>query len=76
MNTYTHGLAEYASGLQYERIPADVRERLKLLILDALGCALYGAELIGSTPEEFAAHIKAEIARVGNVVRATGIHIE
>ena len=45
MNTYTRGLAEFASGLQYERIPADVRERLKLLILDALGCALYGAEL-------------------------------
>src|SRR4029077_11218472 len=26
-------------------IPAEVRERLKLLILDSLGCALYGAEL-------------------------------
>jgi 2-methylcitrate dehydratase PrpD len=44
-NAYTRGLAEFASGLQYERIPAGVRERLKLLILDALGCALYGAEL-------------------------------
>src|SRR5258705_9776302 len=38
-------MAEFVAGLQYERIPADVRERLKLLILDALGCALYGAEL-------------------------------
>jgi 2-methylcitrate dehydratase PrpD len=38
-------MAEFVSGLQYEHIPADVRERLKLLILDALGCALYGAEL-------------------------------
>src|SRR5205814_6330320 len=44
-NEYTHGLAQFVSGLQYERIPAEVRERLKLLILDALGCALYGAEL-------------------------------
>jgi 2-methylcitrate dehydratase PrpD len=44
-NTYTRGLAAFASGLQCEQIPADVRERLKLLILDALGCALYGAEL-------------------------------
>jgi 2-methylcitrate dehydratase PrpD len=44
-NAYTRGLAEFASGLQYERIPAEVRERLKLLILDSLGCALYGAEL-------------------------------
>src|SRR2546430_5367193 len=38
-------MAEFVAGLQYERIPVDVRERLKLLILDALGCALYGAEL-------------------------------
>src|SRR3954467_1324851 len=41
----TQGLAELISGLTYEQIPAEVRERLKLLILDALGCALYGAEL-------------------------------
>src|SRR5207244_3651779 len=45
MNTYTRGLAEFAAGLRYETIPPEVRERLKLLILDALGCALYGAEL-------------------------------
>src|SRR6266850_2390687 len=45
MNTYTRGLAEFAAGLRYESIPPEVRERLKLLILDALGCALYGAEL-------------------------------
>jgi 2-methylcitrate dehydratase PrpD len=44
-NAYTRGMAEFVAGLQYERIPAEVRERLKLLILDALGCALYGAEL-------------------------------
>jgi tripartite-type tricarboxylate transporter receptor subunit TctC len=35
-----------------------------------------GAEPIGSTPEEFGAHIKAEIARVGRVVREAGIKIE
>src|SRR5438874_8450007 len=44
-NPQTQGLAEFVSGITYEQIPADVRERLKLLILDALGCALYGAEL-------------------------------
>src|SRR5256714_8661728 len=44
-NPHTYGLAEFISGLQYEAIPAEVRERLKLLILDALGCALYGADL-------------------------------
>src|SRR4051812_35850608 len=41
----TRGVAEFVAGLRYEQIPAAVRERLKLLILDALGCALYGAEL-------------------------------
>src|SRR5437764_520043 len=44
-NAYTRGLADFVSKLGYEQIPAEVRERLKLLILDALGCALYGAEL-------------------------------
>ena len=42
---YTRGMAEFVGGLRYESIPAEVRERLKLLMLDALGCALYGAEL-------------------------------
>jgi 2-methylcitrate dehydratase PrpD len=38
-------MAEFVAGLTYARIPADVIARLKLLILDSLGCALYGAEL-------------------------------
>src|SRR5688572_27335025 len=44
-NPYTRGIAEFVSGLQYESIPEDVRHRLKLLMLDSLGCALYGADL-------------------------------
>ena len=44
-NAHTRGVAQFVAGLRYEQIPAEVRERLKLLILDALGCALYGAEL-------------------------------
>ena len=44
-NRYTRGMAEFVSGLRYESIPPEVRERLKLVMLDALGCALYGAEL-------------------------------
>lgn len=44
-NPYTRGIAAFVSGLEYERIPEDVRSRLKLLILDSLGCALYGARL-------------------------------
>jgi len=44
-NPYTTGVAAFVAGLTYERIPAEVIGRLKLLILDSLGCALYGAEL-------------------------------
>src|SRR5260370_20916486 len=44
-NPYTRRIAEFVSGLRYENIPTEVRERLKLLILDSLGCAIYGAHL-------------------------------
>ncbi len=44
-NSYTRRIAEFVSQLQYEQIPDAVRERLKLLILDSLGCAIYGARL-------------------------------
>jgi aconitate decarboxylase len=42
---YTRGIAEFVSGLRYEKIPQEVRRRIKLLILDALGCGLHGAGL-------------------------------
>jgi len=44
-NVHTRAIAEFVSGLSYEQIPAAVRERIKLLILDSLGCAIYGADL-------------------------------
>src|SRR3954453_3254249 len=44
-NVHTRRIAEFVSGLGYEQIPPDVRERIKLLILDSLGCAIYGADL-------------------------------
>src|SRR2546421_13116412 len=44
-NPYTRGIAEFVSGLRYDAIPREVRERAKLLILDSIGCALYGARL-------------------------------
>lgn len=44
-NAHTRRIAEFVSGLSYDRIPAEVRERIKLLILDSLGCAIYGAAL-------------------------------
>ena len=44
-NPYTRGIAEFVAGLAFDVIPAEVRTRVKLLMLDALGCALYGADL-------------------------------
>jgi aconitate decarboxylase len=44
-NVHTRSIAEFVSGLTYEQIPAEVRERIKLLVLDSLGCAIYGANL-------------------------------
>jgi len=44
-NPYTRGIAEFVSGLVYEAIPPEVLQRIRLLILDSLGCALYGADL-------------------------------
>ncbi len=44
-NPHTRAIATFVSGLKYEDIPAAVVARIKLLILDALGCALYGSDL-------------------------------
>jgi 2-methylcitrate dehydratase PrpD len=44
-NVHTYRIAEFVSQLRYDQIPAAVRERLKLLILDALGCGIFGAQL-------------------------------
>jgi 2-methylcitrate dehydratase PrpD len=44
-NVHTRRIAEFVSGLTYEQIPVEVRARIKLLILDSLGCAIYGANL-------------------------------
>jgi 2-methylcitrate dehydratase PrpD len=47
-NPYTAGVSRFVSGLRYERIPPEVVERIKLLMLDSLGCAIYGSELESS----------------------------
>jgi aconitate decarboxylase len=44
-NIHTRAIADFVSGLTYEQIPPEVAERIKLLILDSLGCAIYGANL-------------------------------
>jgi aconitate decarboxylase len=42
---YTRDVAAFVSTLRFEQIPSEVIERIKLLILDSLGCALYSADL-------------------------------
>ena len=44
-NPYTRGVAQFVAGLAYDDIPEAVRQRIKLLILDSLGCGLYGVDL-------------------------------
>ena len=44
-NPHTRAIAQFVSTLRYEDIPDDVIARIKLLILDSLGCALYGTAL-------------------------------
>ena len=54
--------AEIAKALQ----SAEVKEKL----------AQQGAEPLGSSPEEYAAYIKKELARWAAVVKATGVTLE
>ncbi len=41
----TKTLAEFASNIQYQDIPAEVIERMKTSFLDSVGCCLFGATL-------------------------------
>ena len=41
--SHTRRIAEFVSGLTYDAIPPEVRDRIKLLILDAIGCGIHGA---------------------------------
>ncbi|AXV17871.1 2-methylcitrate dehydratase (plasmid) [Neorhizobium sp. SOG26] len=44
--TLTRVLADYVAGSSYEKLPANVVERTKLIILDEIACAILGRELI------------------------------
>jgi 2-methylcitrate dehydratase PrpD len=41
----TRDLAQFAATLQFEAIPCEVIEKLKLLALDGIGCCIFGATL-------------------------------
>ena len=47
-NTQTRGIADFVAGLRYEQIPPEVIARIKLLILDSFGCAIFGTRLAWS----------------------------
>jgi 2-methylcitrate dehydratase PrpD len=57
----TRDLARFASGLRYDDIPPDAVERMKLSVLDSIGCCLYGATLPWT--RQVAALAEAEGAR-------------
>ncbi len=44
-NIHTRAIGEFVASLRYEDIPKEVLDRIKLLMLDSLGCALYGSRL-------------------------------
>jgi 2-methylcitrate dehydratase PrpD len=44
-NPHTRAIAQFISQIRYEDIPAEVVARIKPLILDSFGCALYGTDL-------------------------------
>jgi 2-methylcitrate dehydratase PrpD len=41
----TEKLATFSANLQYDNIPIDVIERMKMCVLDSLGCCLHGVTL-------------------------------
>ena len=73
-NPHTRAIASFVSGLTFERIPAEVQTRIKLMILDSLGCSLYGVNLPWSRI------IRDKLAvldqtREGNAVWGTGLRL-
>jgi len=41
----TRDLAYFGAALRYEDLPKEVVERIKLCVLDSIGCTLFGATL-------------------------------
>lgn len=62
--------------------PRPIIERLHTAVIEVMALpetrermAAFGAEITTSTPEEFAAHIRSEMARLGKVVRDANIKV-
>src|SRR5580692_1095142 len=65
-NPHTRAIAKFVSELKYEDIPAAVIDRIKLLILDSLGCALYGSDL------EWSRILRSTLGKI-DVTKACGV---
>ncbi|HET7598229.1 MAG TPA: MmgE/PrpD family protein [Burkholderiales bacterium] len=66
----TRDLAAFASALRYEQIPQEAVERIKLSVLDSIGCCLFGASLPWT--RKVAALAQAEGARPVAALMGTG----
>ena len=76
-------IAQWAGVLAPAGTPGDIVSRLHTTIVKAVGTAkvaqqfaVIGFDLVGSSPEEFAAKIKADVAKWGRVVKASGVSLE
>jgi len=65
-NPHTRAIAQFVANIRYEDIPPEVIARIKLLILDSLGCALYGSVL------EWSRILRATLGKL-DVTRACGV---
>ncbi len=84
-----HKLARYALAVDYVALPEDVVHHAKRCILDALGCAAVletaevrqnllnaGVKPVGSSAQQLSIKVKAEIARMGKVIKDAGIRTD
>lgn len=73
MSSLTRRLADFASGLGIADIPADVAGKIKLHLLDALGCGLAGADT--DLTRRVLAAVRAEYADGPCPVPGTGVSL-
>ena len=62
MTAITRALAEFAAETDYDRLPADVRERAKALVLDLVGISVRARHEAESTPSMMAAAARLGLA--------------